>query len=105
MRAPAAGCRTIGKGGSRMAGSSQKRGEIARRGERVYRAGMRRLPRAMPAVVFGLALSGLAACATPSASVPPLYTPVELRAECERHGGWWRLGDLPGRFCAPHGQL
>src|SRR6266851_525098 len=105
MRAPAAGCRTIGKGGSRMAGSSQKRGEIARRGERVYRARMRRLPRAMLAVVFGLALSGLAACATPSASVPPLYTPVELRAECERHGGWWHLDDLRVDFCEPNGQM
>ena len=38
MRAPVAGCRTIGKGGSRMAGSSQKRREIARRAAEVYRA-------------------------------------------------------------------
>jgi hypothetical protein len=67
--------------------------------------GMRRPPRAVPAVVFGLALSGLAACATPSASVPPLYTPVELRAECERHGGWWHLDDLRGDFCEPKGQM
>jgi hypothetical protein len=64
---------------------------------------MRRLPHAVPLVV--LALSGLAACATPSAPVPPLYTPAERRAECERHGGWWRLDDLRGDFCEPNGQM
>ena len=67
--------------------------------------GMRRLPHAALAVSVGLALSGLAACATPSAPVPPLYTPAEQRAECERHGGWWRLDDLRGDFCEPNGQM
>lgn len=69
--------------------------------------GMRRLPRAVPAVLAfsGLALSGLAACATPSVPVPPLYSPAELRAECERHGGWWHLDDLRGDFCEPNGQM
>ena len=66
--------------------------------------GMRRLPHAV-VVGVGLALSGLAACATPSAPVPPLYSPAERRAECERHGGWWRLDDLRGDFCEPNGQM
>ena len=66
---------------------------------------MRRLPSAALAVSVGLALSGLAACATPSAPVPPLYTPAERRAECERHVGWWRLDDLRGDFCEPNGQM
>jgi hypothetical protein len=70
----------------------------------VYRARMRRLPRAVLAVV-GLAQAGLAACATPSAPVPPLYTPAELRAQCERQGGWWHLDDLRGDFCEPNGQM
>jgi hypothetical protein len=67
--------------------------------------GMRRLPHAALAVSVGLALSGLAACATPSAPVPPLYTPAEGGAVCERHGGWWRLDDLRGDFCEPNGQM
>ena len=53
----------------------------------------------------GLALSGLAACATPSAPVPPLYTPAERRAQCERHGGWWHLDDLRGDYCEPNSQM
>jgi hypothetical protein len=67
--------------------------------------GMRRLPRAVLAVSVGLALSGLAACATPSAPVPPLYTPAEERAQCERHGGWWHLDDLRGDYCEPNSQM
>jgi len=66
---------------------------------------MRRLPSAALAVSVGLALSGLAACATPSAPVPPLYTPAERRAQCERHGGWWHLDDLRGDYCEPNSQM
>jgi hypothetical protein len=29
---------------------------------------------------------------------PPLYTPAELRATCERQGGWWRPNILDG-YC------
>jgi hypothetical protein len=30
---------------------------------------------------------------------PPLYTPEELRADCDRHRGWWRPDDLRGGYC------
>jgi hypothetical protein len=44
-----------------------------------------------------LAVAGLiAACATgPHA---PTYTDAELKAICERRGGWWR-GELIAGFC------
>jgi hypothetical protein len=37
--------------------------------------------------------------------VPPLYTPAERRAQCERHGGWWHLDDLRGDYCEPNSQM
>ena len=40
-----------------------------------------------------LALTG---CAT--GPIPPTYTPEELKATCERHGGWWRPNILDG-YC------
>ena len=66
--------------------------------------GMRCLPHAALAVSVGLALSGLSACATPSAPVPPLYTPAKLRAQCERGGGWWHP-DLLGGYCESNSQM
>jgi hypothetical protein len=37
----------------------------------------------------------LSACATVH---PPTYTEAELRAQCERRGGWWRGSLIPG-YC------
>ena len=34
-----------------------------------------------------------------SVRIPPTYTQDELKAVCERHGGWWRPDDLMGGFC------
>jgi len=34
-----------------------------------------------------------------SVQIPPTYTQDELKAICERHGGWWRPDDLMGGFC------
>jgi len=47
--------------------------------------------------LLGAAAGGLfAACS----SLPqgPTYTEEELRAACERHGGWWRGSLIPG-YC------
>jgi hypothetical protein len=33
------------------------------------------------------------------AALPPTYTQDELKAECDRHRGWWRPDDLRGGFC------
>jgi hypothetical protein len=52
----------------------------------------------------GLALAGTAGCAAPGAPVPPLYTPAELRAQCERGGGWWHP-DLLGGYCESNSQM
>lgn len=49
------------------------------------------------AALLGAAAGGLfAACS----SLPPgpTYTDEELRAICERHGGWWRGSLIPG-YC------
>jgi hypothetical protein len=46
----------------------------------------------LAAVVCGV----LTACSTVPHS--PTYTPAELRAMCERRGGWWR-GDLIPDYC------
>jgi hypothetical protein len=37
-------------------------------------------------------------CGT-GAPVPPTYTQDELKAECDRHRGWWRPDDLRGGYC------
>ena len=39
----------------------------------------------------------LAGCS--SVPIPPTYTQDELKAICERHGGWWHPDDLIGGFC------
>jgi hypothetical protein len=44
-----------------------------------------------------LANTILAGCG--SVAIPPTYTQDELKAECERHGGWWRPDDLLGGYC------
>lgn len=50
---------------------------------------------------LGLGAGGLlAACG--SAPHGPTYTDAELRAACEREGGWWRGGLIPG-YCEPPG--
>jgi len=56
--------------------------------------------RIVAAVIGGLLLGALAGCARPAAPVPPLYSPAERRAQCERHGGWWH-----GDFCEPNSQM
>ena len=32
-------------------------------------------------------------------AIPPTYTQAELKAICERRGGWWHDDDLMGGFC------
>ena len=71
----------------------------------MYRVpGMPGLSRALLAAVVGLALAGAAGCATLGAPVPPLYTPAELQAQCERGGGWWHP-DLLGGYCESNSQM
>src|SRR5258705_13386052 len=53
-----------------------------------------RLPGAT-AILLGVAI--LAGCA--SVGLPPTYTQDELKAECDRHRGWWRPDDLRGGHC------
>jgi len=55
-------------------------------------------------VVLGLALVGaiLGGCAT--APIPPAYTKEELKAMCERQGGWWRPNILDG-YCEGNSQI
>lgn len=45
-------------------------------------------------------LAAVAGCAGPTAPRPPLYSPAEQRAQCERAGGWWH-----GDFCEPNSQM
>jgi hypothetical protein len=54
-------------------------------------------PRILAAVLLGAGLCGLfAACST--VPIRPTYTEAELKAICERRGGWWRGGLIPG-YC------
>ncbi len=47
--------------------------------------------------LLGAAVCGfLAACST--VPYPPTYTEAELKAICERRGGWWR-GELIAGYC------
>jgi hypothetical protein len=39
----------------------------------------------------------LAGCS--SVQVLPTHTQDELRADCDRHRGWWRPDDLRGGYC------
>ena len=34
-----------------------------------------------------------------SVPIPPTYTQDELKAICERHGGWWHPDELMGGYC------
>jgi hypothetical protein len=31
--------------------------------------------------------------------IPPAYTQHDLKAICERHGGWWHPDGLVGGYC------
>jgi hypothetical protein len=49
----------------------------------------RHFRRTLANVLFGLGVCGLfTACST--TPIPPLYTQEEVKASCQRHGGWWR---------------
>jgi hypothetical protein len=53
--------------------------------------------RVLAGVLLGAAACGLvAACST--VPIPPTYTEAELKAICERRGGWWRGALIPG-YC------
>ena len=47
--------------------------------------------------VVTVVLTILAGCS--SVPIPPTYTQEELKAICERTGGWWRPDGLTGGFC------
>ena len=47
--------------------------------------------------LVAVALIVLTGCG--SVRIPPTYTQDEIKAICERHGGWWRPDDLMGGFC------
>jgi len=71
------------------------------RGEREMMAASRTSTSACRKILLGALLGAaagglLAGCA----SMPqgPTYTEEELRAQCERHGGWWRGSLIPG-YC------
>jgi hypothetical protein len=61
--------------------------------------------RPIPITVLGLALAGLTGCAVSGPPVPPTYTPAELRARCERGGGWWHPDALGEGYCEPNSQM
>ena len=53
--------------------------------------------RILTGVLLGAGVCGLfAACST--VPYPPTYTQAELKASCERRGGWWR-GNLIRDYC------
>ena len=58
-----------------------------------------RFARRMFAVLLVAGVVGIvAACST--VPIPPTYTQAELKAICERRGGWWHDDNLWGRgFC------
>ncbi len=49
------------------------------------------------AALVAVALILLARCT--SVPIPPTYTQDELKAICERHGGWWHPDSLAGGHC------
>ena len=49
------------------------------------------------AALVVVAVSVLAGCG--GVPIPPTYTQNELKAICERHGGWWHPDDLMGGTC------
>ena len=55
----------------------------------------------MRKILLGALLAGAAAglfSGCSSMAQGPTYTDAELRASCERRGGWWR-GDLIAGYC------
>ena len=62
----------------------------------VSRVGRRGKNVLLGAMLGATALGLVSGCA----SMPqgPTYTDAELRAQCERRGGWWRGSLIPG-FC------
>jgi hypothetical protein len=48
--------------------------------------------------------AGLLLGACSSVAYPPTYSQAELRAMCERRGGWWR-GDLIANYCEFQGAM
>jgi hypothetical protein len=46
-----------------------------------------------------LAVAGTILAGFGRVPIPPTYTQDELKAICERHGGWWHLDELVGGFC------
>jgi acyl-CoA synthetase (AMP-forming)/AMP-acid ligase II len=48
-------------------------------------------------IVIAMAAAMLAGCS--STPIPPTYTQDELKAICERHGGWWHPDELVGGYC------
>lgn len=49
------------------------------------------------AALVVVAVTILVGCS--SVPIPPTYTQDELKAICERHGGWWHPDELVGGFC------
>ena len=49
------------------------------------------------AVRIVVVLTMLTGCST--VPIPPTYTQDELKAICERQGGWWHPDDLIGGYC------
>lgn len=49
------------------------------------------------AALFVVAVTILTGCS--SVPIPPTYSQDELKAMCERHGGWWHPDGLPGGYC------
>jgi hypothetical protein len=54
--------------------------------------------RAVVAALLGTAAGGALLSACSSMPQGPTYTEAELQASCERRGGWWRGGLIPG-YC------
>jgi hypothetical protein len=55
-------------------------------------------------VVLGLVLVATTAGGCATAPIPPAYTKDELKAICERQGGWWRPNILDG-YCEGNSQI
>lgn len=64
-------------------------------------------PAAARAVAIGGLLVGVLAlgsgCGSAGAPIAPTYTQDELRAICQRQGGWWHSDDLMGGYCEYRG--
>ena len=60
------------------------------------------MDRRLIASFVSLAAACLFLVSCSSVAYPPTYTEAELRAMCERRGGWWR-GDLIPGYCEYQG--